>query len=72
MHVHCIWIFLSLICVNWTRTENREKNKREREEERWVGGDGAYGCSLGELSNRQHETFQTSLYIGAKNQVLIP
>ena len=49
-----------------------EKRTRERGEERWVGGDGAYGYSLGELSNRQHETFQTSLYIGAKNQVLIP
>ena len=30
----CIWIVLTLICVNWTRTENEEK-KWERE---GVGG----------------------------------
>jgi hypothetical protein len=27
----CTWTFLSLICVNWTRTENEERNERERE-----------------------------------------
>jgi hypothetical protein len=25
----CMWIFLTLICVNWTRTENEERNGRE-------------------------------------------
>ena len=25
----CLWIFLTLICVNWIRTENEERNERE-------------------------------------------
>ena len=32
----CIWIFLTLICVNWRRTENEERNDIEREREREV------------------------------------
>ena len=30
----CLWIFLTLICVNWIRTENEGRNERERETER--------------------------------------
>ena len=26
----CIWIFLTLICVNWRRTENEEKDYKEK------------------------------------------
>ena len=55
----CIWIFLTLICVNWRRTENEEMRERERERE--VGGDGVCGCSFGEPLKQ--ESFQTSLYI---------
>jgi len=53
----CLWIFLTLICVNWIRTENKKKQW-----EREVGGDGVCGCSFGEQLKRQ-ETFQSSLYI---------
>ena len=38
----CIWIFLTLICVDWTKTEIEETNERER----IVGGDCVCGCSI--------------------------
>jgi hypothetical protein len=31
----CIWIVLTLICVNWRRTENEERNYRKRERGWW-------------------------------------
>ena len=39
---------LTLICVNWIRTENEEMNEWERDREREVGGDDVCGCSFGE------------------------
>jgi hypothetical protein len=47
----CLWIFLTLICVDWRRTENEERNERERERE--FGGDGVCGCSFGEHLNKK-------------------
>jgi hypothetical protein len=44
----CLWIFVTLICVNWIRTENEEMNEWERDREREVGGDDVCGCSFGE------------------------
>ena len=59
----CIWICFTLICVNWTGTENKERRERERERERERGVcGGVCGCPLGEPL-RQQDTFQTSLYI---------
>jgi hypothetical protein len=43
-----IWIYLTLICACWRRTENEERRERERERERAVGGDGVCGCSFSE------------------------
>jgi hypothetical protein len=43
----CIWIFLTLICVNWRKELEKES-------------DGVCGCSFGEPL--EQETFQTSIY----------
>jgi len=50
----CIWIFLTLIYVNWTKTENEERNERE--------GSWWWWCvRLFSLwTTRQQETFKTS------------
>ena len=45
----CIYILLTLICVDWTKTENEERNDRER-----VSGGDVCDCCFGEqLDNKK-------------------
>ena len=61
-----IWIFLTLLRVNWTRTENEERNEKER-------GGLMVVCvcsrSLGKPFRQQY-TFQTFQYVQTRVYVL--
>ena len=46
----CIWIFLTLMCVNWTIKDHKREGRKERES--GVVGDGVCGCSFYELLDK--------------------